>query len=86
MAALPAGLPEGTGSETLDALQRSTYSASSDVVSRLRPGGRIFCTLPNIDEIAPDVRDDESVFVFQQAALGLHVRIALLEMLLASDA
>lgn len=78
-----AGLPEGTGGDALDRQQRRRYAVDAHALSQLSPSARVFCPLPAIDEIDPDVRRSPSVFAYRQAELGLYVRMAILEMLLA---
>ena len=52
-------------------------------MAQLPPSAIVMHPLPRIDEIAPEVDADPRAAYFRQAANGVAIRMALLEMLLA---
>lgn len=61
---------------------KGVYVVTADVVRRARPGVAILHPLPRVDEIATDVDSLPNAAYFRQARNGVHVRMALLAMLL----
>ncbi|GHF14735.1 hypothetical protein [Pseudolysinimonas yzui] len=74
-----AGVPDGAIPDEA----RPALRVGREVLAALRPDGVALSPMPVIDEIASSVRDDPRVRYFEQSDLGLFVRIALLELLLA---
>jgi aspartate carbamoyltransferase catalytic subunit len=60
------------------------YAIDSDVLARLAESSRILHPLPRGPELPPDFDADPRLACFRQAANGLYVRMALLQMLAAS--
>ncbi|MGA2903059.1 MAG: aspartate carbamoyltransferase [Candidatus Korobacteraceae bacterium] len=58
------------------------YAINSSVLQRMKPDAMILHPLPRTVELDKTVDDDPRAFYFRQAANGLHVRMALLTMLL----
>jgi len=54
-----------------------------EAVALMRKYAILMHPLPRVDEIAPEVDDDPRAAYFRQARNGLHVRMALLDRLLA---
>jgi aspartate carbamoyltransferase catalytic subunit len=61
---------------------KGVYKIDGQAMRRLRPNARLLHPLPRVDEIAVDVDDDPRAAYFRQARNGLHIRMALLDMVL----
>ena len=61
---------------------RSAIRIDAETMRRLSPGAIVMHPLPRVDEIAPEVDADPRAAYFRQAANGVAIRMALLEMLL----
>jgi aspartate carbamoyltransferase catalytic subunit len=77
-----AGIPHGA----LDEDGRTALRVTTDVMARLPPNAVVLSPLPVIDEVEAAVFADARMRAFQQSDLGLYVRMALLEHLLADAA
>jgi aspartate carbamoyltransferase catalytic subunit len=64
-------------------LARSAIRIDTAVMAQLPANAIVMHPLPRIDEIAPEVDADPRAAYFRQAANGVAIRMALLEMLLA---
>jgi aspartate carbamoyltransferase catalytic subunit len=64
-------------------LARSAIRIDTRLMEQLPSGAIVMHPLPRIDEIAPEVDADPRAAYFRQAANGVAIRMALLEMLLA---
>jgi aspartate carbamoyltransferase catalytic subunit len=64
-------------------LARSAIRIDAGLMEQLPPTAIVMHPLPRIDEIAPEVDADPRAAYFRQAANGVAIRMALLEMLLA---
>jgi len=73
-----AGLPKHTRVPVSDTT-RTAFWITGDTVRALGPTVRVLCPLPRIDEIQPEVDATPNAAYFQQSALGLPVRMAILE-------
>ncbi|MGH7775985.1 MAG: aspartate carbamoyltransferase [Candidatus Dormibacterales bacterium] len=62
---------------------RGVYRIEARSMSLLKPGAIVMHPLPRVDEIAPEVDSDPRAAYFRQARNGLHIRMALLDMVLA---
>jgi aspartate carbamoyltransferase catalytic subunit len=62
---------------------KGVYRIDKSVMARLRKYAIVMHPLPRVDEIAPEVDSDPRAAYFRQARNGLHVRMALLDRLLA---
>ena len=79
-----AGLPAPTRIGVLTGEQQSDFRVTADVVDKLDAGVRVLCPLPRIDEIAEAVDARPQAFYFSQSALGLSMRMAILDEILAA--
>jgi aspartate carbamoyltransferase catalytic subunit len=61
---------------------RGSYGLTSSQLSAMRSDAILLHPLPRVDEIAPEVDADVRAAYFRQARYGLHVRMALLDLLL----
>lgn len=61
---------------------RRGYGLTSEHLGAMRSDAILLHPLPRLDEIAPEVDADVRAAYFRQARYGLHVRMALLDMLL----
>ena len=61
---------------------RGAYRLTAEMLKGVRPGLRVLHPLPRVDEIAPCVDETPYAYYFQQAAGGVHVRKALLWLIL----
>jgi aspartate carbamoyltransferase catalytic subunit len=68
--------------EAYDAV-KGVYRMDREAVALMRKYAILMHPLPRVDEIAPEVDDDPRAAYFRQARNGLHVRMALLDRLLA---
>jgi aspartate carbamoyltransferase catalytic subunit len=64
-------------------LARTAIRIDAELMTRLPATAIVMHPLPRIDEIAPEVDADPRAAYFRQAANGVAMRMALLEMLLA---
>ena len=62
---------------------KGVYRMDREAVALMRKYAILMHPLPRVDEIAPEVDDDPRAAYFRQARNGLHVRMALLDRLLA---
>lgn len=77
-----AGLPAGRGPSSLDARQRAAYSLTAPLLDRCLAHAVVLSPMPVIDEIAPDAMADSRVRVFEQSALSVSLRMAVIESML----
>lgn len=61
---------------------RGTYRLTAEMLKKARPSMRVLHPLPRVDEIAVDVDNTPYAYYFQQAAGGVLVRKALLQLIL----
>ncbi|MCA9790601.1 MAG: aspartate carbamoyltransferase [Candidatus Eremiobacteraeota bacterium] len=61
---------------------RGAYRLTAEMLKGVRQGLRVLHPLPRVDEIAPCVDETPYAYYFQQAAGGVHVRKALLWLIL----
>jgi aspartate carbamoyltransferase catalytic subunit len=61
---------------------KGVYRIDKPAMTRLRKYAILMHPLPRVDEIAPEVDDDDRAAYFRQARNGLHIRMALLDRLL----
>ena len=76
------GLPPGHGADRLDDATRAKWGLSTCTADRLARRAVVLSPGPVIDEISPDCRHDPRIRVFEQADLGLPLRMAVLSWLL----
>lgn len=76
------GLPAGQGEERLEDAERAVYALTEATAARLPPHAVVLSPMPVIDEIAPAVRADPRVRMFQQSDMAVGVRMAVLDLLL----
>jgi aspartate carbamoyltransferase catalytic subunit len=62
---------------------KGTYRIDKDSMARMRKYAILMHPLPRVDEISPAVDDDPRSAYFRQARNGLHIRMALLDRVLA---
>jgi aspartate carbamoyltransferase catalytic subunit len=62
---------------------KGIYRIDAEAMSRLRRDAIVMHPLPRVDEISPDVDADPRAAYFRQARNGLHMRMALLDMVLS---
>jgi aspartate carbamoyltransferase catalytic subunit len=62
---------------------KGVYRIDKDAMAAMRKYAILMHPLPRVDEIAPEVDDDERAAYFRQARNGLHVRMALLDRILS---
>jgi aspartate carbamoyltransferase catalytic subunit len=62
---------------------KGIYRIDKSTLDLMRKYAIVMHPLPRVDEIAPEVDDDARAAYFRQARNGLHVRMALLDRLLA---
>jgi len=62
---------------------KGVYRIDTQAMARMRKYAILMHPLPRVDEIAPEVDDDERSAYFRQARNGLHIRMALLAHLLS---
>jgi aspartate carbamoyltransferase catalytic subunit len=62
---------------------KGMYRLDRNAMHRLRPDAVVMHPLPRVDEIAPEVDADPRAAYFRQARNGLHIRMALLDMVLS---
>lgn len=78
-----AGLPPQTKVGALGAHERANYRMTAEVASRLSEDALILCPLPRVDEIDRNVDELPQAAYFQQSDLGLAMRMAILDEVLA---
>ncbi len=61
---------------------KGVYRIDKQAMARMRKYAILMHPLPRVDEIAPEVDDDDRAAYFRQARNGLHIRMALLDRLL----
>lgn len=76
------GLPPGQGPSALDEAARAPFALTPATVGTLPEKAVVLSPMPVIDEIAPELRGDPRVRVFEQSDLGVRVRTAVLRLLL----
>jgi aspartate carbamoyltransferase catalytic subunit len=76
------GLAPGQGPEQLDDAARAPFALTPATAGTLPEKAVVLSPMPVIDEIAPELRGDPRVRVFQQSDLGVRVRTAVLRLLL----
>ena len=74
-----AGFPPRAGSSNVDSDLRAEFMLTPERVLRLEEDVRVLCPLPRIDEVAPEVDTLAAAAYFQQSALGLPMRMAILQ-------
>ena len=62
---------------------KGVYKIDARAMEALRPDAIVMHPLPRVDEIAPEVDSDPRAAYFRQARNGLHIRMALLDMVLS---
>jgi aspartate carbamoyltransferase catalytic subunit len=62
---------------------KGIYRLDAEAMKRLRRDAIVMHPLPRVDEIAPEVDNDPRAAYFRQARNGLHIRMALLDMVLS---
>jgi aspartate carbamoyltransferase catalytic subunit len=62
---------------------KGIYRIDEDAMARLREDAIVMHPLPRVDEISPEVDSDPRAAYFRQARNGLHIRMALLDMVLS---
>jgi aspartate carbamoyltransferase catalytic subunit len=62
---------------------KGIYRIDKKTLALMRKYAIVMHPLPRVDEIAPEVDDDARAAYFRQARNGMHVRMALLDRLLA---
>jgi aspartate carbamoyltransferase catalytic subunit len=62
---------------------KGVYRIDKDAMAAMRKYAILMHPLPRVDEIAPEVDDDDRAAYFRQARNGLHVRMALLDRILS---
>ena len=62
---------------------KGVYRIDKQAMARMRKYAILMHPLPRVDEIAPEVDDDDRAAYFRQARNGLHIRMALLDRLLS---
>lgn len=60
-----------------------SYSFTNSVVDQMKKDAIIMHPLPRVDEISPDVDSNERAYYFKEAANGVFVRMALVNMILS---
>jgi aspartate carbamoyltransferase catalytic subunit len=73
-----AGLPADTAIGRLHQEEQALYCVDRAVVERMPAHARVLCPLPRIDEIAAEVDARPQAAYFEQSALSLAIRMALL--------
>ena len=61
---------------------KGVYRIDKQSLAKMRKYAILMHPLPRVDEIAPEVDDDDRAAYFRQARNGLHIRMALLDRLL----
>jgi len=74
-----AGMPPNAGPSSLSSDLRAEFSLTFERALLLDEHVRILCPLPRIDEIVPPVDELPSAAYFHQSALGLPMRMAVLQ-------
>ncbi len=79
------GLPPGSEPGALDHEARARFALDERNVATLADDAVVLSPMPVIDEIAPGVRDDPRVRIWEQSDDGVPVRMAVLEALRAGE-
>lgn len=74
-----AGLPPHREHAFVDGGQRAGYVLTEQLLAQCRPSAVVLSPMPVIDEISPTARLDARVRLFEQNALSVRVRMAILE-------
>jgi len=74
-----AGFPPGAGATPVPAAVRARFALSVDRLADLSPHAHVLSPLPRVDEIDPAVDELPCAAYFEQSALGLAMRMAVLE-------
>lgn len=74
---------ERFGSEDEYRAVKGVYVIGADAMRKLRPDAVVMHPLPRVDEITTEVDADPRAAYFRQARNGLHIRMALLDMVLS---
>lgn len=77
-----AGLPPHREDSFIDADQRARYVLTEQLLGQCRPNTVVLSPMPVIDEISPMAALDARVRLFEQNALSVFVRMAILESVL----
>ena len=77
------GLPPGRGESVLDDAGRATYALDERGLEALPEHAVVLSPMPVIDELSPAARQDPRLRMFEQSDLGVAVRTAVLEHVLA---
>lgn len=72
-----AGLPEHRDGDTMPTDARAAYALSPTTIDGLSPRAIVLSPMPVIDEIGPQVRGDPRIRMFEQNALGVAARMAI---------
>ena len=64
---------------------KGSYVVGLDVLRRMKKGAIILHPLPRLDEISPELDGTEQARYFRQAEYGMHVRAALLALILREE-
>ncbi|HUZ88746.1 MAG TPA: aspartate carbamoyltransferase [Candidatus Acidoferrales bacterium] len=62
---------------------RGVYRMDRAAMARMRPEAIVMHPLPRVDEINPEIDGDPRAAYFRQARNGMHIRMALLDMVLS---
>ncbi|TFV66844.1 hypothetical protein E4P40_24965 [Blastococcus sp. CT_GayMR20] len=76
------GLAPGSGDDYLDDAARAPFALTPATAGTLPETAVVLSPMPVIDEIAPELRSDPRVRIFDQSDLGVSVRAAVLRLLL----
>ena len=64
---------------------KNVYTLKNDMLSKSKPNLRILHPLPRVNEIDPDVDNNEKAYYFRQAKNGLYVRQAIVSKVLTPN-
>ncbi len=62
-----------------------SYSFTANIVEKMKKDAIIMHPLPRVDEISPEVDNNDRAYYFKQAANGVYVRMALINMILGGE-
>lgn len=65
--------------------QKDTYILDTAKLSLSKPDLKVLHPLPRVDEISPDVDENEKAVYFKQAKYGMYIRMALIMTLLSNE-
>lgn len=74
-----AGFPACSVAGDFTEAHRARFRLDRNAAAGLRPAARILCPLPRVDEIACELDDTPHAAYFEQNALGMAMRVAVLE-------